>query len=273
LVALSYDEPVSTSSENALGWARGRDGTSGGGEMQKQVQQKPRRLLSKIFLSLVVLVAIAGGFWFGLIPQSLSPFSAISLDERPSLFVDPKLSTLRFDADLCKAVLTEPHIDATPIPDRVADNNCGWVNAVRFTHTGGAKIGVNPLTCEMAAALTLWVQHEVQPLAKEMFGQEVVTLGDMGTYDCRNIVGNPFWKGVRSQHAAANAIDISGFTLADGRSISVLRDWKGKGPEAQFLHEAHRRSCRYFRVALGPEFNTSHANHFHFDRGLMWTCR
>jgi hypothetical protein len=106
-----------------------------------------------------------------------------------------------------------------------------------------------------------------------MFGQEVVTLGDMGTYDCRNIVGNPFWKGVRSQHAAANAIDISGFTFADGRSISVLRDWKGKGPESQFLREAHRRSCRYFRVALSPDFNAAHANHFHFDRGLMWTCR
>jgi hypothetical protein len=26
-------------------------------------------------------------------------------------------------------------------------------------------------------------------------------------------------------------------------------------------------------VALGPNFNVSHANHFHFDRGLMWTCK
>ena len=98
-------------------------------------------------------------------------------------------------------------------------------------------------------------------------------LGDMGTYDCRNIVGNPLWKGLRSQHATANAIDISGFTLADGRSISVLKDWKGEGKDAEFLHEVHRRSCRYFRVALGPNFNVAHANHFHFDRGLMWTCR
>jgi hypothetical protein len=230
-------------------------------------------LFSKLLLLLILFVAIAGGFWFGLIPQSVSPFNRISLDTRPSLFVDPRLSALRFDSELCKAVLTEPHIDATPIPDRLTDNNCGWVNAVRFTHAGRAQIGANPLTCEAAAALTLWVEHEVQPLAREMFGQEVVRLGDMGTYDCRNIVGNPFWKGVRSQHAAANAIDISGFTLADGRSISVLRDWKGKGKESAFLREAHRRSCRYFRVALGPEFNVSHANHFHFDRGLMWTCR
>ncbi len=241
--------------------------------MQQKTQHKPRRIFSKILLLLIVFVAVAGGYWFGLIPQSLSPFPRISLDERPSLFVDPRLSALRFDAELCRAVLKEPHIDATPIPDRLSDNNCGWVNAVRFTHTGSAKIGVNPLTCEMAAALTLWVEHEVQPLAREMYGQEVVRLGDMGTYDCRNIVGNPFWKGVRSQHAAANAIDISGFTFADGRSISLLRDWKGKGRDSDFLREVHRRACRYFRVALGPDFNPAHANHFHFDRGLMWTCR
>jgi hypothetical protein len=241
--------------------------------MGKPAQKRPRRLFSKLLLGLILFVTIAGGFWFGVIPQSLSPFFAISLDERPSLFVDPRLSALRFDSDLCREVLKEPHIDATPIPDRVSDNNCGWVNAVRFTRSGGAKIGANPLTCEMAAALTLWVEHEVQPLAREMFGQEVVRLGDMGTYDCRNIVGNPLWKGVRSQHAAANAIDISGFTFADGRSITLLKDWSGKGKDSEFLREAHRRSCRYFRVALGPEFNAAHKNHFHFDRGLMWTCR
>lgn len=241
--------------------------------MGQPAQRRPRRYFSKLLLGLILFVAIAGGFWFGVIPQRLSPFSPISLDERPSFFVDPRLSTLRFDPELCQAVLKAPHIDATPIPDRVSTNNCGWVNAVKFTQSGGARIGANPLTCEMAVALTLWVEHEVQPLAREMYGQEVVRLGDMGTYDCRNIVGNPLWKGVRSQHAAANAIDISGFTFADGRSISLVRDWKGKGRDSEFLREVHRRSCRYFRVSLGPDFNPAHKDHFHFDRGLMWTCK
>jgi hypothetical protein len=113
----------------------------------------------------------------------------------------------------------------------------------------------------------------VQPLAREMYGQQVVRLGDMGTYSCRDIVGNPLWKGVRSEHASANAIDISGFTFADGRTITLLRDWNRRGKDGVFLREVHRRACRYFRVALGPDFNKAHANHFHFDRGLMWTCR
>ncbi|MFA5949315.1 MAG: extensin family protein [Hyphomicrobium sp.] len=234
---------------------------------------KPRRLFSKILLLILVAAASAAAFWFGLVPQRYSPFSPISLERPPGFFVDAKLSALRNDPGLCQSVLKEPHIDAVSVADRPFKDGCGWKNAVKFTTTGGAKIGVEPLTCEMAAAVTLWMEHEVQPLAKEMLGSGVKSMGDMGTYDCRNIVGNPMWKGVRSQHATANALDISGFTLEDGRQISVLRDWSGKGREAAFLREAHRRGCKYFRVALGPDFNEAHKNHFHFDRGLMWTCK
>jgi hypothetical protein len=235
---------------------------------------RPVRTFYRVILVLLVALAIIAAFWFGLVPQRLSPFSPISLETR-QWFVEPRLSSLRHDPELCQSVLKAPHIDATAIPDSPIKNGCGWTNAVRFSTTGGAKIGVNPLTCEMAAAVTLWVEHEVQPLAMEMFGKRVVALGDMGTYDCRNIVGsrNPFLKDMRSEHAKANALDISGFTLEDGRNINVLRDWSDKGPEGRFLHEAHRRACRYFRVTLGPEANEAHKNHFHFDRGLLWTCK
>lgn len=235
--------------------------------------KKPRRLFSKFLLLILLSVATFAAFWFGLVPQRYSPFSPISLERPPGFFLDAKLSALRFDPALCQSVLKEPHIDAVAIADNPFKNGCGWENAVRFNQTGGAKLGAEKLTCEMAAALTLWVEHEVQPLAQEAFGKRVTTIGDMGTYDCRNIVGNSIWKGVRSQHASANALDISGFTLEDGRQISVLKDWKGSGPEARFLKEAHRRACHYFRVALGPEFNEAHKNHFHFDRGPMWTCK
>jgi hypothetical protein len=234
--------------------------------------RRPFRTVYRVVLVLLVTVSIIAAFWFGLVPQRLSPFSPLSLETR-QWFVEPRLSVLRHDPALCQSVLKAPHIDATPIPDNPIKNGCGWTNAVRFSSTGGAKIGVEKLTCEMAAAVTLWVEHEVQPLALETFGKRVTSLGDMGTYDCRNIVGNPFWKGVRSQHATANALDISGFTFEDGRQISVLRNWNDKGPEGKFLHEAHRRACRYFRVTLGPDFNEAHKNHFHFDRGILWTCK
>lgn len=235
--------------------------------------QKPRRIVSKLLLLVLIGVAAAGAFWFGLVPQRYSPFSPISLEKPPGWFLDWRLATLRYDPALCQSVLKAPHIDAVAIPDNPMKNGCGWANAVKFTTAGDTRIGVANLTCEMAAAVTLWIEHDVQPLAMATFGKHVTDIADMGTYDCRNIVGNPVWKGVRSQHATANALDVAAFTLEDGRKISVLKDWKSKGPEAQFLHAIHAKACGYFRVALSPDFNVAHENHFHLDRGLFWTCK
>ena len=78
---------------------------------------------------------------------------------------------------------------------------------------------------------------------------------------------------MRSQHALANAVDIGGFRLENGLEINVARDWKGDDREARFLRAVHERACRYFRVAIGPDFNAAHWNHFHYDRGVMKTCR
>jgi hypothetical protein len=77
----------------------------------------------------------------------------------------------------------------------------------------------------------------------------------------------------RSQHATANAIDVAAFTLEDGRKISVRRNWHGNSPESRFLRSVHDGACRYFRVTLGPAYNAAHADHFHLDRGIFWTCR
>lgn len=234
---------------------------------------KVSRLFARLLLLTLLSLATFAAFWLGIIPQRFSPFSPLSLELKEPWFLDPRLAALRRDPALCQSILKLPHIESQPIADKPFKNGCGWTGAVKTTMAGGARLSVEPLTCEMAAAMTMWIAHELQPLATKMLGSPVQTVQDMGTYDCRNIVGNAFWKDVRSQHASANALDIAGFTLADGRQISVLRDWKGKGAESEFLHAAHASACRYFRVALGPEFNAAHKDHFHFDRGLMWTCK
>ena len=114
-----------------------------------------------------------------------------------------------------------PHIDAQPIADSPIRNGCGWINAVRMSTAGGVRAGFDKLTCEAAAALALWLEHDLQRVAQEHFGQRVTAVQSFGTYSCRDIIGNALWKGWRSQHATANAVDIGGFTLADGRRISV----------------------------------------------------
>lgn len=231
------------------------------------------RVFFQLLLVVLLSAATFGAFWFGLVPQRFSPFAPLSLEQPPGWFLDPKLAALKRDPALCQSILKAPHIDATAVTDQAMKDGCGWVNGVKFSMAGGARLGVEPITCELAAAVTLWIEHEVQPAATAAFGKRVTAIEDMGTFDCRNIIGNSTWKGVKSQHATANALDIGGFTLEDGRKISVLKDWPAKGPEAAFLRTIKNRSCGYFRVSLGPDFNAAHKNHFHFDRGPMWTCR
>lgn len=236
--------------------------------------KKPRRrLIAKSLLAAILLASLGAAFWFGLVPQRLSPFAPISLSQPGQWFLDLRLATLRHDRPLCQSVIASPMLDAEPIADMKRENGCGWHNGVRVSEAAGAQLSIGSITCEMAAALALWIAHDVQPLAERHLGRRVTRIEHMGAYACRNIIGSKTWSGFRSQHASANALDISGFQLADGRTIRLSRDWRASGPQAIFLREIHKSACRVFRVALSPEFNEAHHDHFHFDRGPLATCR
>lgn len=232
-----------------------------------------RHLFSKVLLILLLAGTVLAVLWMGLVPQRWSPFATISLDDPPRWFVDFRLAALRRDPGACRALLRAPHVEVSTAADQPVEKGCGWTNAYRISTIGGARLPVDKLSCEVTAALALWLEQDVQPLAQEMLGSRIAAISHMGSYSCRNIAGNVFWKDVRSQHATANALDISAFKLADGRSISVERDWKGDNTAGRFLREVKARSCRYFRVSLGPNFNAAHHDHFHFDRGPLWSCR
>jgi hypothetical protein len=231
------------------------------------------RNVLRALLALLLFLAAFAAFWFGLVPQRYSPFATISLADPPTWFVDFRLAALRRDPPTCQGVLQAPHIVASPIADRVQADGCGWTNAVRVSSVGGAEIGLNPLTCEASVALALWLEYQVQPLALEMFGSRVAWMQDMGTYSCRNIIGNKRWVNMRSQHSIANAVDIGAFRLENGKQMSIAHDYKRDSPEGRFLREAHMRACGYFRVAIGPEFNAAHRDHLHLDRGILTRCR
>lgn len=223
--------------------------------------------LSKV-LSALVLLTLAGlaGVRFGLVTERHSPFSPLSLEEADQWFVGLKLDALHENPELCRSVLTPRVIDATPVPDRPLRNACGWSNGFAFSEVGSTRIDVRPLTCEMSAATALWIIDVVQPSARETFGVGVTRIHHLGTYSCRNIEGS----NRRSQHAKANAIDISGFTLRDGRTISILKDWSGDHAKAAFLQSVYHGAGPYFRVTLGPDYDAAHADHFHFDRSRFW---
>lgn len=119
-------------------------------------------------------------------------------------------------------------IDVVPAPKNGA---CGTPAALLVKSVGLPKVDFQPpvtLNCPMVAALHTWVSKSLQPAATDAFGQPATRLIGTSAYSCRTRYGLP---GERlSEHAFANAIDIGGIGLAQGRTIDVLGHW---GPTAR----------------------------------------
>jgi hypothetical protein len=125
------------------------------------------------------------------------------------------------------------------------------------------------MSCFLADRLDAFEREAVQKLAIAEFGRPVTRIDHLGAYSCRVSTGR---HDRLSEHAYGLAIDISGFRLADGTSISVERDWSRSGPKSTFLHQLARAACGYFSVVLTPNSNADHFNHFHLDLGPDRLC-
>ncbi|KEY97503.1 extensin, partial [Sphingomonas sp. BHC-A] len=119
-------------------------------------------------------------------------------------------------------------------------------------------------SCPVAAALKLWEWQVVQPAAQRHFGRAVRKVTHFGAYSCRRLYGRS--AGDFSEHATADAIDVAGFILTDGRRIGVAADWKAEGEEADFLHEVRDGACALFSTVLSPDYNAAHRDHLHLDQ-------
>jgi hypothetical protein len=117
------------------------------------------------------------------------------------------------------------------------------------------------LACPLVSALDRWVSEGVQPAALRWFRSPVTEIQQLGSYSCRGMVGGA---GV-SEHSFGNAIDIAGFTLADGRKITVKKGWRGTPEEQGFLHDVQLYACETFNTVLAPGYNVYHYDHFHVD--------
>lgn len=125
----------------------------------------------------------------------------------------------------------------------------------------------SPVTtnCQMASALPGWIA-DVDGYAEAMLGSRMAEVTTGTSYMCRN--RNNAADGFTSEHGFANAVDVTGFTLEDGRTIGVAADWlPADEPEGRLLRLAHDAACGGFSTVLGPEANDEHADHLHLDLG------
>lgn len=119
------------------------------------------------------------------------------------------------------------------------------------------------VTCPLAHALRKWMIEVVQPRAKELLKDQIVSLRNVASYHCRTRYNDPTQR--MSHHAFAKAIDISEFTTEKGDRITLTKDWNGEISRSKFLKEIHKGACKFFGTVLGPEANAAHKSHFHFD--------
>ncbi|MBC3199822.1 extensin family protein [Pseudomonas poae] len=224
--------------------------------------------------SLLLLAgALALGVWRGWlpVPNQWNPWAPLDVRATPNLLTRFKLGRLQDDPALCDQVLQTSGLRVSHQADSSADAACPLRDVLRVQ---GAQVTLSSsflASCPLAVAFALFERHSLQPAAQVVFGQAVARVDHLGSFACRNVYNRA--DGRLSQHASANALDIAGFRLADGRRISVLKDWPGEGDSARFLRQVRDSACDDFNVVLSPDYNAAHRNHFHLDMGRGWVCR
>ena len=225
-----------------------------------------RKFLLLVLIVAAPVVAIWRGWWE--VPPQWNPWAPLDVRLAPNLLTPLKLMRLQQDRVLCAQALQSSALRYSAIADGPV-SGCPIENAVRVQASELAFSGSFVATCPLAVAYAMFERHGLQPVAQAVFGQPVTRIEHFGSFACRNIAGSTR----RSQHASANAFDIAGFRLRDGRRITVARDWKGDGDAARFLRLVHDAACGSFNTTLGPQYNAAHHDHFHVDMGLYRMCR
>jgi len=163
----------------------------------------------------------------------------------------------------------------TPLPDQYYGAGCSTISTVRLLSlrsdsTDLDLTNLGPVTCALADRFAGWARFGVDRAARQVLGSPLVRIETMGSYSCRNVAGSDH----RSAHATGNAVDVSGFVLADGRRITVLGNWfAGTPQERSFLHVIEASACKRFGTVLSPDYNAAHHNHLHVEVSATSFCR
>ena len=188
---------------------------------------------------------------------------------RPNLSVPSNRETAQ-----CLADLRQLHVSFQVLPDRETGPGCGLAGTVKLVDIGVPVANLTAVRCGAARAFIGWTRNAVAPAAYQMLGSELARIDSMGSYACRNVVGSARNASRRSGHAIANAIDVGGFVLKDGRRITVLNDWNSSDPQVrQFLQTVRASACKRFGTVLSPDYNAAHRNHLHLEDDRAGFCR
>lgn len=177
------------------------------------------------------------------------------------------------ETQACFADLSRKEVRYSPLPDRDYGGGCQVIGAVQLIDIGVPVTNLKAMRCGLAESFIGWTRHAVAPAAYQILGSELVRVESMGSYACRNVIGAPGIEKL-SGHAIANAVDISGFVLQDGRRITVEQGWRSPDPRIRdFFQAIHMSACKRFGTVLSPDYNSAHYNHLHLEDDHKHFCR
>ncbi len=220
---------------------------------------------------LMITLGVACGVGYRYLPSYYNPFAPLELTDPPNWLTQFKLK--RLTPAHCQTLLQQANqqklITSQPVPDSAGE--CPLTNVVRVRDFGAVKLSSSFLaSCPLALSSALYVEQQAAPLTERLMMSRLTRIEHLGSFACRNIYHRPDAR--RSEHASAQALDISGFRLADGRHFTVLRGWRQE-ESAPWLRALLSVSCQYYGNGLGPDYNAAHANHFHLGMRGVGLCR
>ena len=178
----------------------------------------------------------------------------------------------------CVEALRAAGVEVERRPDKDDGGFCAARGVVRLT--GGDVTPLSPggleMQCPLLMRYVVWDRQTLRPEIERRFGTTPAQVDTMGTYACRRIYGSRNAADRPSEHARANALDVAGVTLSDGRRVSVAEDWDGEGAAGAQGADALKRlrdgACRVFSTVLTPDYNAAHADHLHLDASPNRLC-
>lgn len=229
---------------------------------------------------IVLILVLAAAGWWSLpwlkqhLPPQYNPFTPLAVTDPPGWMTRYKLKRLEHDAEACLAVMRQAQqaglVTWREMP--ATGGGCPLEKPLRIQRFGSVSLNSSFLaSCPMAVASTMYVTSSNAIAQQSEFKAPLARIAHVGSYACRNIYHRR--EGRISEHATADAWDVTAFQLRTGQWLEVKKHWESPEASSRLLHALWRNGCQSFGNALGPDYNAAHATHFHLGMRGAGYCR
>jgi hypothetical protein len=191
------------------------------------------------------------------------PMEAFAAESDPQAPRDTA-SSQPAEPSACQIRLSDRIAVIEPLPSFGGPGDCGASDVVRLEaiiQPDKSRVAISPpatMRCTMAEALAVWVREDLTATAAQL-GSAPRSLDNYASYDCR---GRNRVAGARiSQHGLANAIDVRGVHLTNGR----FAGFTDRKLDREFREAIRKSICERFTTVLGPGSDGHHEDHIHMD--------